>query len=415
MTDLRLSTEQKLDWLQLIRCENVGPRTFRVLLNRHGGAAQALAALPELIRKGKGRPIVIATRESALREWELAEKLGARFVALGEKDYPPGLRAIEAPPPLICLRGSARIFEKPMVALVGSRNASAAGLAMTEKLARGLGAAGYAVASGLARGIDGCAHRAALASGTVGVLAGGLDRPYPPENIGLIEKIAETGAVVSEMPFGYEPRGRDFPRRNRIVSGLSLATVVVEAARRSGSLITARFAQEQGREVFAVPGSPLDPRAEGSNDLIREGAYLCGGADEIIDLLAPLAARGATRYDLLFEPDPVPFDEPLWDELEGFDAAGGFPATAAREKFAQDFPDEAPGETREAPPEASQPPRQRLETLLGPTPIGLDDLARASACSIGEIRLILQELEIEGRIERHGGDRVSLIDRDWRR
>jgi DNA processing protein len=360
-----------------------------------------------LIRKNKGRPIVMATRASALREWELAEKSGSRFIALGERDYPAGLRAIEAPPPLICLRGQAKIFEKPMVALVGSRNASAAGLAMTEKLTRALGAAGYAIVSGLARGIDACAHRAALATGTVGVFAGGLDRPYPPENLGLIEKIAATGALVSEMPFGYEPRGRDFPRRNRIVSGLSLATVVVEAARRSGSLITARFAQEQGREVFAVPGSPLDPRAEGANDLIREGAYLCGGASEIIDLLAPLAARGATRYDLLFEPDPVPFEQPLWEELEGFDAPGGFLAPAPRENFT----DEAP----EAILEPSAPPRQRIEALLGPAPIGLDDLARASGCSIGEIRLILQELEIEGRIERHGGDRVSLIDRDWRR
>ncbi|WP_294538054.1 DNA-processing protein DprA [uncultured Rhodoblastus sp.] len=414
MTDLRLSTEQKLDWLQLIRCENVGPRTFRALLNRHGGAAQALAALPELIRRGKGRAIVMATRESVLREWERAERLGARFVALGEGEYPPGLRAIEAPPPLLCLRGKAEIFEKPMVALVGSRNASAAGLAMTEKLARGLGAAGYAVVSGLARGIDACAHRAALASGTIGVLAGGLDRPYPPENLGLIEQIAQTGAVVSEMPFGYEPRGRDFPRRNRIVSGLTLATVVVEAARRSGSLITARFAQEQGREVFAVPGSPLDPRAEGANDLIREGAYLCGGADEIIDLLAPLAARGATRYDLLFEPDPVPFEEPLWDELEGLDFPGGFPAAPPREKQPQNAPGESPEGAPEALPEALPPPRQRVEALLGPAPIGMDDLARASGSSIGEIRLILQELEIEGRIERHGGDRVSLIDRDWR-
>ncbi len=407
MTEFRLSTEQKLDWLQLIRCENVGPRTFHTLLNRHGGAAQALAALPELIRKGKGRPIKMATRDSVFREWESAERFGARFIALGEKDYPPGLRAIDAPPPLIALRGKAGIFEKPMVALVGSRNASAAGLAMTEKLTRALGAAHYAIVSGLARGIDACAHRAALATGTVGVLAGGLDRPYPPENLGLIERITETGAVISEMPFGYEPRGRDFPRRNRIVSGLSLATVVVEAARRSGSLITARFAQEQGREVFAVPGSPLDPRAEGANDLIREGAYLCGGASEIIDLLAPLAARGATRYDLFFEPDAIPFDEPLWDELEGLSQGDVLAAPPPRENSAADAP--------KALLEPEAPPRQRVEALLGPSPIGMDDLARARACSAGEIRLILQELEIDGRIERHGGDRVSLIDRDWRR
>ena len=409
MSSLRLSTEQKLDWLQLIRCENVGPRTFRTLLNRHGGAAQALAALPELIRKGKGRPIVMATREKILREWETAEKCGARFVALGEPDYPPGLRAIDAPPPLIAMRGRAEVFDKPMVALVGSRNASAAGMAMTEKLTRALGAGGYVVVSGLARGIDACAHRAALASGTVGVLAGGLDRPYPPENLTLIEQIVERGAVLSEMPFGYEPRGRDFPRRNRIVSGLSLATVVVEAARRSGSLITARFAQEQGREVFAVPGSPLDPRAEGANDLIRDGAYLCSNAQEIIDLLAPLAARGATRYDLLFEPDPSPFDELLWDELEGLESYVAASAPAPPPAPRETLTDEAAEAALE-----SSPPRQRVEALLGPAPIGMDDLARASGCSIGEIRLILQELEIEGRIERHGGDRVSLIDRDWR-
>jgi DNA processing protein len=279
---------------------------------------------------------------------------------------------------------------------------------MTERLSRALGAAGYVIVSGLARGIDACAHRAALATGTIGVLAGGLDRPYPPENQALIEQMAERGAVISEMPFGYEPRGRDFPRRNRIVSGLSLAIVVVEAARRSGSLITARFAQEQGREVFAVPGSPLDPRAEGANDLIREGAYLCGNAQEIIDLIAPLAARGATRYDLLFEPDPIPFDEPLWDELEGVEPYFAASPPVAPSAPRAIFSDEAP----EAGVELA-PPRQRIEALLGPAPIGMDDLARASACSIGDIRLILQELEIEGRIERHGGDRVSLIDRDW--
>jgi DNA processing protein len=295
-----------------------------------------------------------------------------------------------------------------MVALVGSRNASAAGRAMTEKLARGLGAADYVIVSGLARGIDACSHRAALATGTIGVLAGGLDRPYPPENVALIEQMVERGAVVSELPFGYEPRGKDFPRRNRIVSGLSLAAVVVvEAARRSGSLITARFAQDQGRDVFAVPGSPLDPRAEGANDLIREGAALCANAQDIVEVLKPLAARGATRYDLLFEPDPGPFGEPLWGELDlDPDVGASAPSPALREK-------ESAVDDEAATLANALPPRLRVEASLGPAPIGMDDLARAGACSIGEIRLILQELEIEGRIERHGGDRVSLIDRDW--
>jgi DNA processing protein len=393
------SMQEKLDWLQLIRCDNIGPRTFHSLLNRYGGAAQALAALPELIRKSRGRPITLASRESALREWELAEKFDARFVALGEPDYPAGLRAIDAPPPLIAVRGRAPVFQKSMVAIVGSRNSSAAGLAMTERFARGIAAGGYAIVSGLARGVDACAHRASLATGTVGVMAGGLDKPYPPEHARLIDQIVESGAVVSELPFGYEPRGRDFPRRNRIVSGLSLATLVVEAARRSGSLITARFAQEQGREVFAAPGSPLDPRAEGTNDLLRDGAHFCTAAQDVLDLLAPLAARGARRYDLLFEPDAKPFEDPLWDEMDGPDFSAQ-PIEIMQENERGALP--------------LEPPRQRVEALLGPAPLGMDDLARASACSIGEIRLILQELEIEGRIERHGGDRVSLIDRAWR-
>jgi len=339
----------------------------------------------------------MASRDAVLREWEQAARLGARFVALCEPDYPPALRAIDAPPPLLAVRGDLALLQKPMAALVGSRNASAAGLAMTERLARGLGAAGFVVVSGLARGIDACAHRASLATGAVGVLAGGLDRPYPPENLALLDQMAERGAVIAEMPFGYEPRGRDFPRRNRIVSGLSLATVVVEAARRSGSLITASFAQEQGREVFAVPGSPLDPRAEGANDLIRDGALLCASAQDVIDIIAPLAARGAARYDLLFEPEPAPYGEPLWAECD-WELEPVSPAGTVADSV------DAPAEVA-----ASVSPGEKVALLLGPSPVAVDDLARASGCSVAEIRLILQELEIEGRIERQGGDRVALI------
>ncbi|WP_374547451.1 DNA-processing protein DprA, partial [Rhodoblastus sp.] len=372
MRTARLTDEQKLDWLQLIRCENIGPRTFRALLARYGEAGAALRALPELIRQGKGRAVVIASRDNVLREWEQAEKLSARFIASCEPDYPPSLRAIDAPPPLIAMRGDAALLQRPMVALVGSRNASAAGLAMTERLARGVGAAGYGVVSGLARGIDACAHRASLATGAIGVLAGGLDKPYPPENAALFDQMAERGAVIAEMPFGYEPRGRDFPRRNRIVSGLALATVVVEAARRSGSLITAKFAQEQGREVFAVPGSPLDPRAEGTNDLIRDGALLCASAQDVIDAVAPLAARGAARYDLLFEPDPAPFDGALWDEADR-EVVAAPEALADREDDGSNaWP---PSET--AVPEPSVEPREQVERLLGPSPVAIDDLARA--------------------------------------
>ncbi len=414
----RLADEEKLDWLQLIRCENIGPRTFRALMRRYGDAGAALRALPDLIRQGRGRPVKLASRESALREWEQAQKFSARFVALPEPDYPPGLRAIDSPPPLIAVRGDMELLRKPMVALVGSRNASAAGLAMTERLALGLGVAGYVVVSGLARGIDGAAHKASLASGAVGVLAGGLDRPYPPENLALLEQMAERGAVIAEMPFGYEPRGRDFPRRNRIVSGLSLATVVVEAARRSGSLITARFAQEQGREVFAVPGSPLDPRAEGTNDLIRDGALLCARAQDVIDAVAPLAARGATGYDLLFEPEPAPYDGKLWEEWDWAEAREPVAHAPVAQKPVGHAPvapsaveDEHVASDEPRSPETGdeEGAREKIMRLLGPAPVAVDDLARACDRSIGDIRFALQELEIEGRIERQGGDRVALI------
>lgn len=267
---VRLTDAQRLDWLQLIRCDNVDPRTFRALINKYGGAGAALHALPDLIRQAKGeRAIRIFPRQEAEREMEAAQK---RRVAFGEADYPVALRAIDAAPPLLAVRGDLRALARPGVAIVGSRNASAAGLAFADRLARGLGREGISVVSGLARGIAAAAHRASLATGTIAALAGGHARLYPPEHEELAAAVCETGALVSEMPLEWEPRGRDFPRRNRIVSGFSLATVIVEAARRSGSLITARFASEQGREVLAVPGSPLDPRAKGANDLLREGA-----------------------------------------------------------------------------------------------------------------------------------------------
>ena len=276
--------------------------------------------------------------------------------------------------------------------MVGARNASGAGLAFTERFSRGLGAAGFVVVSGLARGIDGCAHKATLSTGTIGVLAGGLDRPYPPENAGLIESVATRGALISEMPLGCEPRGRDFPRRNRIVSGLALGVVVVEAERRSGTLITARFAREQGRDLFAVPGSPLDPRAEGTNDLLAEGALMCRSAGDVVQRLAPLAQRGG-GYGLLAEPGAVYIHEPLWDEYDEEPDTPEetlSPALAEKRETARAF---AP---------------QTIDDLLGPAPLSVDELARVSGCTPGEVRLRLQELELQDKIERHSGDRVSL-------
>jgi DNA processing protein len=405
-----LSDEQRLDWLQLIRSENIGPRTFRTLLNRFGGAGAALQALPELIRRNaSGRSIKMATRGEVEEEMTAATALGVRFIALGEPDYPAPLRAIDAAPPLIAVRGQARALTEPAVAIVGSRNASAAGLAFTDRLARGLGRTGFVIVSGLARGIDLAAHRASLESGTIAVLAGGYARPYPAEHAPLLDEIAEKGAIVSEMPLNWEPRGRDFPRRNRIVSGLALGTVVVEAARRSGSLITARFASDQGREVFAVPGSPLDPRSEGTNDLLREGATLCTRVEDVESVLAPLLGR---RPDDLFTESEPPrgTQEKLWDELDLFDEGGHSNEAAPMLWSAEEEGSLVPAAASangSAQPSGNR--RDQLVSLLGPAPVNIDDLVRAMECPASEVRALLFELEIAGRLARYGGDLVALL------
>lgn len=362
---IRLTDEARLDWLQLIRSQNVGPRTFRALLNHFGDARAALEALPGLARGGGTAP-KICSRQEAEREIESNRKLGVALVAIGEADYPRRLQMIDDPPPLLAIRGRAEVFAKPQVAIVGSRNASAAGVKIARQLAAGLCAAGFAVVSGLARGIDAAAHRASIAAGTVAVLAGGQDRIYPPDHRGLLDDILATGAAVTEMPLGWEPRARDFPRRNRLISGVSLGAVIVEAAKRSGSLITARLALEQGREVFAVPGSPLDPRAEGTNGLIKQGATPVTEADDIVAVLQPIMG------------------------------------VAVRE------PDEESGPANQgADPEPDE--RARILSLLSPTPVSIDDLIRLSQTPPRAVRMVLLELEIGGRIERHGGGLVSLV------
>jgi DNA processing protein len=392
---VNLTDEQRLDWLRLIRSENVGPRTFRALVNQFGGAAAALEALPDLARRGGRLVLKVATRAEAEKEMAAAARLGVRFVAMGEPEYPKTLQAVDTAPPLIAVRGSADVLSRPAVAMVGSRNASASGLAFTERLSRQLGEAGYVVVSGLARGIDTRAHRATLDTGTVAVLAGGHDRVYPSENEPLLRSILEQGgAVISEMPMGWEPRGRDFPRRNRIVSGLSYGVVVVEAARRSGSLITARFALEQGREVFAVPGSPLDPRAEGTNDLIREGATLCAGVEHVTSVLEPLIASGPRLDTGAEEPQHLLGTEELWDELD----LPEVPRAPTGSILPAAGVDDERGDSSAG-----------LIELLGPSPIAVDDLVRQSGLPIRAVQMTLLELEIAGRLERHGGNAVSLI------
>jgi DNA processing protein len=367
-----LTDEERIDWLRLIRSENVGPRTFRALVNQFGGARAALAALPGLARRGGASGSArICSRAEAEREIKAASATGVCFLALGEPGYPWRLAMIDDPPPLIAVRGHLAILERPMIGVVGARNASAAGIKLAGRLAHELGEAGLAVVSGLARGIDAAAHRASLATGTVAVLAGGHSRIYPPEHVELAGAILANGVAVSEMPFDWEPRAHDFPRRNRLISGLAVGVLVIEAARRSGSLITTRLALEQGREVFAVPGSPLDPRAEGSNSLLKQGATLVTEAEDVIAVLRPILGQPLERS--MEEPAPAPI---------------------------------AP------PPPAAEPgtdERGRIVELLGPTPVSIDDLVRLAGRSPAVVRIVLLELEVAGRLQRHGGGLVSLV------
>ncbi|PSC02803.1 DNA-protecting protein DprA [Alsobacter soli] len=400
-----LTDAQRFDWLRLIRSENIGPRTFRALINHFGGAGAALEGLPDYIRSRGGKPIRICPVADAEREWEAARRMGVRFIASGEVDYPAALRAIDSAPPLIAVRGQFPALHRPCVAVVGSRNASANGQQIAIKMSRELAAAGFTVVSGLARGIDARAHEVTMDSGTAAVLAGGHDRLYPAEHAPLLERILERGAVVSEMPMGWEPRGRDFPRRNRIVSGLSLGVLVVEAARKSGSLITARFALEQGREVFAVPGSPLDPRAAGTNDLLRQGATFTTSAEDVIAALQPLIEQGPGAGAIRDTGQDGAAQEPLWDELDLFGDVPP-PPTVAVEGYA--FEEAAASVDAAHPGSDDRDATIVVGNLLGPAPIGLDDLVRSSGLTVGAVRSALIDLEVAGRIERHGAGLVSL-------
>ena len=366
-----LSEAERLDWLRLARSENVGPITFFALLARFGSPAAVLDALPALARRGgRRRPIKICSHAIAERELEALTALGGRLIALGEPAYPEPLAAIDDPPPVFALRGRADLLATDCIAVVGARNASANGLHFAERLAADLGTAGLTVVSGMARGIDARAHAGALPTGTVAIMGGGIDVLYPKENRSLFERLLEDGAVVSEAPLGTVPVGRHFPRRNRIIAGLSRGVVIVEGAARSGSLITARLALEQGREVMAVPGSPLDPRASGPNRLIRQGATLVENADHVLEALA----EGGRQ--VLSEP------RQYWPD----DAALGAPED-----------DDAPADARES-----------IIALLGSSPVPVDMLVRQSRLTPAMVATILLELELAGRLERQPGNRVSL-------
>lgn len=366
-----LSDRQRLAWLRLIRSDNVGPATFRELINHFGSAESAIEHLPELSRRGgAGRAIRVASLADAEAELKAAEKFGAVFIGVGEPDYPPALRRIDGAPPLITARGDLALAARPAVGIVGSRNASISGTKMAARLAHDIGNAGYVIVSGLARGIDGAAHQASLETGTIAALAGGLDQPYPPENLALYNDICSgKGLAISEMPMGWEPRARDFPRRNRLIAGVGLGLVVIEAAQRSGSLITARRAADFGRLVFAVPGSPLDPRAAGANGLLKQGAIITTETRDVLDALEPLSRISAGE-------DPI-FDEPDDDERAPY-----------------------------APPEDSD--RATIIQSLGPSPVDIDDIIRHTGLAASTVYFVLLELDLAGRLHRHPGGMVSL-------
>jgi DNA processing protein len=359
-----LTGGERSDWLRLSRTRGIGPITFFHLLERYGSAAAALDDLPALARKAGGRHEIKAPSQSDIgHEIEAASAIGAIHLAACEPDYSACLAAIDAPPPIIAVRGDKRLLNKPSVALVGARDASAVGRRMARDLARELGAAGYVIVSGMARGVDGEAHTASLDTGTIASLAGGIDQIYPPEHDRLYAQLAERGCLVSESPVGYIAGARDFPRRNRVISGLALATVIVEAAERSGSLITARFALEQGREVMAVPGSPLDPRAKGANRLIKQGAALIESADDVLHAMESIA--------------PPSFDEPFAD--------------------------------RYAAPGADVPPAllRAVREALSPTPTRVEEIVRVVDAPYRLVLAALAELELAGEAVTHVGGAAS--------
>jgi DNA processing protein len=378
-----LTDEERLDWLRLIRSEHVGPVTFHDLVGHFGDVRSALDALPELaLRGGRGREARICSIAEAERELEAAQRCGAMLVSVREPGYPPLLAQIEAPPPLVYMKGSADVWGRPTIAMVGSRSASALGKRFAHDLAAELGSAGFAVVSGLARGIDTAAHHGALATGTVAVLAGGVDVIYPPENAELYQRITGDGAILSEAPPGFQARAQDFPRRNRLISGASLGVIVVEAAQRSGSLITARYALEQNRQVFAVPGHPLDPRSEGGNSLLKQGACLVANAQDVIDELPLMSPRPGVRkpkrglYPAAASDPALPF--------EAGAAKSGQEKSSGQEQSGQELVLEA----------------------LSAAPTSVDELIRATGLTPAAVKIALLELELAGRLHRLRGQLV---------
>jgi DNA processing protein len=374
-----LDPEERLDWLRLCRTESVGPISFFAMLRRFGSARAALEALPRLARRSeRAKTVTAPTRAATEAEVTALHRIGAQLVCWGEPAYPSALSAIEDAPPILSILGRVELLDRPMIAVVGARNASANGRRLARELAAGLGQGGLVVVSGLARGIDAAAHLGGIETGTVAVVAGGVDIVYPEENRRLYDALRRQGAIVAELPLGSEPQARHFPRRNRIISGMALGVLVVEAAARSGSLITTRYALEQGREVFAVPGSPLDPRCRGANDLLRRGATLTETAEDVLSQLGPLVRAAPPPRPLT--PLPLPVEE--------------------------SWPANWPGGAGE--PADDEDALNMILESLGPTPVAVDELVRQCQLTASAVATLLLELELAGRVERHPGNLVSL-------
>jgi DNA processing protein len=362
MTD---TGQELLDRLRLIRSANIGPITYFQLIRRFGTPRAALEAIPELAVRGGGKAPRIAELADIAREVAAVEKLGARYLFLSQGLYPSLLAEMDTAPPALIVRGNLALLERPSVAIVGARNASAAAIRFARELARGLTDEGVVVVSGLARGIDTAAHRGSIDGGTIGVIASGIDIAYPPENAALQEDIANKGLLLAEQPPGHEPLARHFPSRNRIIAGMTLGTVIVEAAPKSGSLITARFANEAGREVMAVPGSPLDPRAQGCNQLIREGATLVQSVADVLEMVRPFSGGALRAAGHDFQPENTAAD-------------------------------------------ASESDRGTVLGLLSYSPVLVDEIIRQTDLPAAIVQTVLLELELGGRLERQAGGRVSL-------
>lgn len=363
-----LSDAEKLACLRLIRSENVGAATFRQLINRYGGAQRALDAIPDITRRaGRRTPIRVCPKDQAEAELAAAARSGALALFTIEPGYPAVLAVSDNPPPMLYVKGAPALLEKPAIAIVGSRLCSAAGAKVARMFAQGLSAAGFLIVSGLARGIDAAAHRASLHSGTAAVIAGGIDVVYPPEHDELQKEIGELGCLVTDRPPGFKARGQDFPRRNRIIAGMSLGVVIVEAAARSGTLVTARYAGELGRDVFAVPGHPLDPRAEGTNRLIKSGATLVTSVEDVVSALEPMTGLRDGPRDLPWRPHPEP----------------------------------SPGDNAPA-PEVGETEHRLVLDALGPAPTDLDAIMAATGLSVRAVQIALLELDLAGFISRPG-------------